>query len=321
MHKPFRILLHIVFVLATAVSAHAQSIPDRVRALETTVATLTAQLRDLRESFEGLNERLVEHMRHEQTFITSVDCSAGGTIADVFNDRRAQAAVGVYIEVRGTCVENVSIMRNDVTIVGRDGATIEAPTGAVMFVTAQNTRLDFLTIRGQIAVHVRHGHLEGSQLRLIGGISATMGSVVRLYPGTVIEGSAEFGIDVRDESQLAIFECTVSGSGFDGVRVRESTFEARNCTIRDSVGTGLRVEQGANVTLDGITITSNEDGVRIGDSSILRNEIHPGVLSVTGNRSAGIRCAASPAVPQLVGVPASSVTGNPAGNFVSCPGY
>ena len=321
MHRAFRILLTLAFSFAIAGSVQAQSIPERVSDLEALVAAQAAQISDLRSSLDGLRESLVEHLRHEETFVTSVNCGAGGSINAVLNDRRAQVALGVYIEVTGTCVENVSIARDHVTIVGRDGATIEAPTGPALFVTAQDTRLDFLTIRGQNAVAVRHGHLEGSGLRLVGGISATIGSVVRLFPGAVIEGAAEFGIDLRDESQLAIFDCTVSGSGLAGVRVMESTFQATNCTITDSGWAGVQIEQGANVTLDGMTITSNEDGVMIGDSSILRNSFGPGALSITGNRSAGIRCAASPAVPQLVGVPPSAVTGNPGGNFVSCPGY
>ena len=170
-------------------------------------------------------------------------------------------------------------------------------------------------------MHVRRGHLEGAGLRLIGGISAIMGSTVRLYTPIAIEEAVEVGIDVGEETFFAIFDCTVSRSGLDGVRVSHSTFVASRCTIGDSARTGLRAEEGANIRLDGTTITSNEDGVVIGDSSILRNIVGLGPLSITSNRSAGIRCAAAPAVPQLVGIAAGSVTGNPGGNFVSCPGY
>ena len=240
---------------------------------------------------------------------------------DILSDRRAQSAPSVYIVVTGTCVENVSILRDHVTIIGgAPGATIQGPEGTAVFVTAQEARLDNLTIRGpQNAVRVLHGHLEGSGLRLIGGISALMGSAVRLFDATAIEAAPEFGIDISEESLLAIFNCTVSGSGFDGVRVAQSTFAATQCTISDSGWAGLRAGEGANVRLDTTMITSNEDGVAIGDSSVLRHI--GGTLSISGNRSAGIRCAAAPAVPQLLGIAASSVSGNPGGNFVSCAGH
>lgn len=313
MHKPFRILLKSALVLLFAGNVHAQGIPERVSALEAAVASLRSQLNTLRAS-------LLEHRRHEDVFITDVNCAAGETIADVLNDRQAQIAPGVYIVITGTCLENVNIGRDNVEIVGGGpGATIEAAGGPAVFITGQNTRLNNLTIRSpHRAVWVRHGHLEGGGLRLIGGMSALMGSTVRLYDPTVIESAAEVGIDVFEESSVSVNNCTVSGSGFDGVRVAQSTFLAYACIITGSAWAGIRAEEGANVSLDSTTITANADGVIIGDSSVLRNVL---ATSITGNTSAGIRCAPSPAVPQLVGVTPATSTGNPGGNFVSCPGH
>lgn len=313
MHKPLRILLQVGMLLVIAVDVQAQGIPERVRDLEVAVASLRTQLNMLRTS-------LLDHRQHENMFITDVDCSAGGTIADVLNDRRAQIAPGVYIVITGTCLENVNISRDNVEIVGgAPGATIEAASGPVVFVTGQNTRLNNLTIRSSShkAVWVRHGHLEGGGLRLIGGISALIGAAVRLY-GPTIENATDVGIDVWEESTVAVSDCTITGSGFDGVRVAQSSFLATWCTISGSAAAGVRAEEGANVRLDTTTITANQDGVIIGDSSILRNIFS---TSITGNTSAGIRCAPAPAVPQLVGVTAATVTGNPGGNFVNCAGY
>jgi hypothetical protein len=313
MHKPFRILLKSAFVLAFAANTHAQGIPERVSALEATVASLRAQINTLRAA-------LLEHRRHEDVFITDVNCTAGETIADVLNDRQAQIAPGVYIVISGTCLENVNIGRDNVEIVGGGaGATIEAADGPAVFITGQNTRLNNLTIRSpHRAVWVRHGHLEGGGLRLIGGLSALMGSTVRLYDPTVIEGAAEVGVDIWEESSVALNNCTVSGSGFDGVRVAQSTFAAYMCAISGSTWAGVRVGDGSNVSLDSTTITANEDGVIIGDSSVLRSALG---TSITGNTSAGIRCAPSPAVPQLIGVTSATSTGNPGGNFVNCAGH
>jgi hypothetical protein len=304
MHKPFTVLLTSVFALAIAAGAQAQSIPARVSALEATVESLQAQIYALQQ---------------EPTYIAAVDCGAGGSIMDILNDTHAKTAVSVYIVVTGTCLENVDISRDHVEIVGgAPDATIEGAGGPTVFVTGQDTRLNNLTISGAESVRVRHGHLEGGGLHLIGGVVATMGSAVRLY-GPTIDSATEFGVDISEESFLAAYNCTISGSGFDGVRVLESTFVASECTISNSGWAGVRVEQGSNVRFDTTTITSNHDGVVIGDSSIIRHVA--GALSITANTSAGIRCAAAPAVPQLVNIAASSVTANPGGNFVNCAGH
>ena len=354
-----RVLSVVGIVSAIAGTAQAQpgGLPERLRALEITVATQASQIATLQALVSGL----------QSSYITAIDCDAGDTIMDVLNDVRARSAQTVYMTVSGTCHEDIWIGRDHVSIVGQPGAAIEGVLGPAVFVTAQDVRLDQLRIRGAISsLWIRHGHVEGSALVLQGGVTALMGSTVRLYEPTVIE-AADQGITVLEESSFTIFGCDIHDARYEGVSIRSSTFHASGCTIARSGTTGITADEGANVTLENVSVTdsvqagiaaglgstlvmtsyqpspgriagspiglkvwggssvrlgnvtleTNGDGLIVGDSSVVERA---GQLRITDNTGAGVRCDPAPAVPQLVRIDAASVFGNTGGDIV-CAGY
>ncbi len=356
--------------------AEAQGIPQRLTALEREVTSLNQTVSSLQANLAALSSRVDLVNYQLRPYSATVDCDAGQSLAAAL--LVPATAPSIHITVSGTCHEIVEINRDHVSIGGQPGATIEAPAGNpwVIYVNGgQDVRIDQLTIKGAPnSIWVRHAHLEGSSLNLFGGVTAIMGSTVRLYPSVVIQGAPDQGVDVQEESSFVIFGCQIRDAGYAAVRVGSGTFLASNCQIERSGRFGILAEQGANVTLEEVsingsgntgvsaglgsavliqtpgwgngapirssisgsplglqaaggssvrlghvTIQGNQDGVSIGDASVVARDMF-GDLQITGNSGAGIRCASAPAAPQLVLIDSSSVFGNPGGDIV-CAGY
>jgi len=240
--------------------AEAQGIPQRLSALETRVQALEAALPALSSRLDLVNYQL-------RSYSASVDCDAGQSLAAAL---LVPATVPtVHVTVSGTCHEAIEISRDHVSIGGQPGATIDAPAGSAwgIFVNGgQDVRIDQLTIKGApTSIHIRHAHVEGSGLNLFGGVTAIMGSTVRLYPSVVIQGAPFEAVDVDEESSFVIFGCQIRDAGYAGVRVVNGTFFAENCQIERAGRFGILAEGGASVSLEEVSVTDSGDtGVSAG---------------------------------------------------------
>lgn len=150
------------------------------------------------------------------------------------------------------------------------------------------------------------------------------------------------GVEV-DASTFSSDICSVERSGENGLEARQSRVYLAVVSIVDSAESGIVAEQGSSIeVLGGIgqpsriagggvglelsggstaqlgesVIEQNQDGVMLGDASVLRRRV-PYSPRVTGNTGAGVRCAPSPAVPQVALLGSTWVFGN-GQDFVDC---
>jgi len=247
--------------------AEAQGIPQRVAALERKVASLNRTVASLKSDLSALSSRLDLVNYQLRFYSATVDCDAGQSLAAAL--LAPATAPTVQVTVSGTCHEVIEIHRDHVSIQGQPGATIDAPAGSAwgIFVNGgQDVRIDQLTVKGApTSIHVRHAHLEGSALNLYGGVTALMGSTVRLYPSVLIQGAPYQGVDIDEESSFTIFGCQIRDAGYAGVRVVNGTFSAENCQIERSGQFGILAQGGANVSLEEVNVTdSGTAGVSAG---------------------------------------------------------
>jgi uncharacterized coiled-coil protein SlyX len=306
----FKVVCFLSAALTLGVNAEAQygSLTRRVRELERSVSAQGRRIATLEGQVSSLN-RTVASLQGTMSSVSSrlsgmesalryysarVDCDAGGSLAAALSSAPATSP-SVYITVSGTCHEAISIARDHVSVQGDPDATIDAPATfpwAVFVNDAQDVRLDRLTIRNaSLAIHIRHGHVEGSNLQLVGGVTAIMGSTVRFYKPTVVEAAPSVGVDVNEESSLVVFGCDIRDAGYAGVRVADSTFQAVDCRIERSGQFGVLAERGANVMLDEVAVTdSGQTGVDAGVGSAIQIQ-YPAWRSGTPVRS---RIAGSP---------------------------
>jgi len=267
-------------------SAQPWSIPARVRALERTVVAQAERITTLEQRVTTLDQTVVSLQAAVSStsarlgavetalryYSVQVDCDAGGSLATALGAAPATAP-SVHIAVSGTCREAVEIRRDHVSIWGNPAATIEAPPGSpwAFFLNGQDIRLDQLTVRAPTAILVRHSHLEGSGLHLVGGIQAAMNSLVRLYAPVVIEAAPFEAVAVYEESAFTIFGCDIRDAGSAGVRVENSTFHASNCRIERSGDVGVMASHGANVDLEEVSVAASANvGVSAGLGSTVR---------------------------------------------------
>lgn len=266
--------LGVALTLGAIAEAQPRGIAERLRTLERQVGTQGQRITGLEGRVSAVSSRLNGVESLLRWYSAKVDCDAGGSLASALSAAPATAP-SVHVTVSGTCHEVIVIDRDHVSIAGQPGATIDAPPGSAwgIYVNGgQDTRLDQLTVRGApTAIHIRHAHVEGQGLHLVGGVTALMGSTVRFYQPTTIEAAPFEGVAVYEESSFVVFGCEIRDAGYAGVRVEDGTFVASDCRIERSGKFGVVAEHGANVTLDQVAVTdSGETGVLAGLGSAIR---------------------------------------------------
>ena len=221
-----------------------------------------------------------------------VDCDAGESIQAALD----QAKNGDTINVSGTCNERVTIILDNLTLVG-DGTAIIDGTGVggglpLLLVHASN-----ITIR-DITVQDSPGH--GIQIRRSGSA---------VIQGTTVRNNARNGIAVV-RSGFAIIGPeagnhdnpgtpgsvgnSISGNGSNGVRVRLSAgaFIFHN-NIFGNGSSGISLSEGASADIAGNNITGNtRRGINLltNASVQLSDSFTHGEANLINGNDVGIRC-------------------------------
>lgn len=173
----------------------------------------------------------------------TVDCNRGQKIAKALElgDFRKP----VLVNVRGTCLESVTITRDDVTLRGDPAATIMAPDPGVdvVYVRANGVTLENLTLVGG-----------AFGMRIDGAVRAIARKVV-------IQASASHGVQAF-VGDIRFMDCTIEDAGGNGVNVVRgaSVVFSQGSDVRNNRGAGIYVEANGIVLVTGSTTISGNGG-------------------------------------------------------------
>lgn len=131
----------------------------------------------------------------------TVDCDAGGSIADALETR----ATELTIEFTGTCAENLVITRDQLTLRGLDpSATLtddpSNPAGTVLTIQGGD-----VVLQGFIVLNAPN---RGIRVQRSAGV---------LVENVTVLGSGNTGLEVEQSSSAHVVDSTFNGNGFAGV--------------------------------------------------------------------------------------------------------
>ena len=177
----------------------------------------------------------------------TVDCERGQTISKALE--QGDLRKPLVLTVRGTCSENVTINRDDVTLQGQPqtGATVAAANASANTITVSGARtvISGLTITG------------GAQ-----GIFVLATSNFTIND-SVVKGAAYNGISVVD-THVKILRSTIELNGAHGIALSNGGGRVESNMIRSNVLTGIHIERNAAMTATNNTITANgSNGVEL----------------------------------------------------------
>jgi hypothetical protein len=175
----------------------------------------------------------------------AVDCSTG-SIGQVLGDK-GDKSKPLVLRVRGNCVEDVIIERDDVTLEG-DGAGVTI-TGSVTIDTGRRAVIANLTV----------WNATGDAVSVINGGSATI-------RGSNIADNGGYGVSVRSGSFARVQDSVLSRNGrtnteASGIFVGTGSMARglRN-TMEGNANAGIEVGDNSNYRSEGDTVTSLPSG-------------------------------------------------------------
>ncbi len=216
------------------------------------------------------------HRRDEVRTVT-VNCAAGRTIGQALGDgdRDADDTGALVIVVRGTCHENVTITRDDVTLQGEPGAAVVGADGVSSTIVVDGghrVAITGLTVAGG----GRHG------------VSAFRGATVDLS-GCVLENNAQLGLVASFGSIVIADGCLIQNNGTPpappvpalgggAVASNGGQLVLTNSTVQNNFGSGVTATRTSSVrlgqdflgspTVGPVTISGNTgSGVVVTDAS------------------------------------------------------
>jgi parallel beta-helix repeat protein len=196
-----------------------------------------------------------------QGFVKKVNCTKGQTIA-----RALQGCDGIpiTIQVKGTCSENVTIVRDDVTLkVDPLGGTVIGfdPNEPTISVRAFRTVIDGLTISG--------GRV---------GIGVRGGSTIR---NCTVQNTGVAGISFFHGGNGTVDNCTVQSNGGHGVSIEGGSATVINSDISSNTFTGIVVSVSGSARI-GMTDTNQYAG-----NTISNNQGSGIIISTSGSANIG----------------------------------
>jgi parallel beta-helix repeat protein len=176
----------------------------------------------------------------------TVDCAKGQTISAALDNGDARKPM--VLTVQGSCNENVTIARDDVTLQGdpKVGATVNGSSAAATIaVLANRVTIDRLGVTGGNNGVLVHGAFNAA------------------IKNTVIQNSAQNGIFVL-VGHARITNNTIQYAGSHGVSLQGGNALLSNNVIQYNVVAGVHLEQSATVNATSNTIASNgSNGVEL----------------------------------------------------------
>ena len=204
-----------------------------------------------------------------------VNCNTPKGLQDALD----QASDGDTINVVGgsTCVENIVIKLDHLTVDGKGTATIDGsgdPASPTVIVHGTNVTITGFTITGGLI-----------------GISVLRGASAVITDDTV-ENALRQGISITESSAAKILDCTVVSNGGNGIRVdRSSTADINDCFVSQNGNDGITSRRSSHVDLDGSTITFNgDDGVAVSQVSSLNLSEDGDTNFIHDNDDDGVTC-------------------------------
>jgi hypothetical protein len=279
-------------------------IPERVRELESAVATLEGTVAALQATvgtqagrIGALNSRVAALEAGGAPIVRVVHCGAGESVAAALA-QGARTWGPLTITIVGTCRETVVIARDATTLQGAtsgDGLDGTALGRDLVQVAAQRVALRRLTLRThETAVVVASGaSLEASDLDIDGagfGVTLQGGSTGVLGNATI--RNSTYTQLLAEGAYLRLDGCLIEDGHADGVAVSGGTASISHCTIRRHASWGLSVFDNAKASLfdsevrenstgiymttggaalvgSGVTLASNSFGIQERDGSVL----------------------------------------------------
>lgn len=245
-----------------------------------------------------------------QTLTVTVDCSRGQTIAGAL--RQGDARKPLVVIVRGTCNENVSIARNDVTLRGQPGtgATINGPDASVdtIVILKDLVNIEDLEVTGGFNGIRLQGPSSAGVRRVTVRGTASNGMMVRAgdlaIEASTAEGAGGNGLVLARGGSARIFgNSQFRGNHLAGIFVQgNSTLGFNGGTVSDNEGNGVTVESGSQGTLNNVEVYGNATGVLVSTSQATL----AGGNNVHHNREHGVLAQAG----AILGVNGSRVTHN-----------
>jgi hypothetical protein len=242
----------------------------------------------------------------------TVDCDAGESIEEAIHQEfiRSRGIEGIVVDVLGTCVDNVRVQVNRVTL---RGGILESPVNeegepvgnALTMMNSQEFRLDGVTIRRsrtglmaenslgtvddcRIEENIYGAMLHDSnvlfrQTRLAGNaytaVWAQLGSAVGLYEAEIVD-NGRWGVVVGWNSGGTIDDSTITGSDYGAMAVYESGIDIDDTTVQDIAYTALVLYMNSSAFLRDSTFTSASFTVDVEADSIVQSL---GELEVNGS--------------------------------------
>ncbi len=235
----------------------------------------------------------------------SVDCSKGQTISAALE--RGTARKPLSVTVKGTCYEQVTITRDDVTLQGdpESGGTVGGPDSStdVIVVTGNRIRLENLTITGGNN-GIRVGGAFNVALHKIMVLdAANHGVLIRAGDVTItssqVRQAGVDGLHLQRQASARIVESVFDKNHGAGIIAQQgSTLSASSCVIDYNVSNGIRIMTGSEATLiDNLVLRNGDDGIIAFLGSIMDLQGN----EVFANRGSGVVGNAN-ATLQMVGV-------------------
>ena len=239
--------------------------------------------------------------------VEEVDCNDGDSIQGALD----AAEDGDVIEVKGACVENVTVRGFNITLRGLPGASI----------TAADDDKDVIAVRGIDARIEDWDLISGGR----NGISLSFSASATIARNKVV-GAADHGIVVNRSAFATIDRNEVLDNVKVGIKIMKSgsadlfnnTVSGTKERLTGGSGHGIMVNLGASADLEGNTSTGNAaDGLRVQETSAVRLRTRrgrpPNPNKFEGNERHGVHCRTNSSID--VTTKPDFGTGNTSGNI------
>jgi hypothetical protein len=178
--------------------------------------------------------------------------------------------------VKGTCEETVVIETDDLTLIGRPGATVDAGGAGIP-----------ITVNAAQRVSISHLALVNGT----NGLVVTANAAVTLR-GLTVQNSESLGILVSDSANAELSDISISESGVDGMLVRDNA----NAVITGSFASTLAAAFGLNAVNNGsiraegadIRLHQNTIGLQVGVNSSVFVDGEDAVVNASDNLVVGL---------------------------------
>jgi hypothetical protein len=164
-----------------------------------------------------------------------VDCDRGHTIGKALESATGSAD-RLEIFVSGTCIETVTIRRDDVTISGEADAKIE---GTVRVFSSSTVWFDNITISGP-----------GDGLLVSGNADVRL-SLVQ------VRDNEGHGLSLRRQATALVLDSTIFNNGGHGVFVEDSSLQANRSQIVGNSSYGIFADLGSHIYLTNAEVANN----------------------------------------------------------------